>query len=133
MKVRNMNSIEDLLEQITDTLQKLYGLPAGTLVLFSCIVIGYVLKLFKKFPNDGIPIAVILWGGVLYPLIADSDNDLTLRVWLVRNLIIGLVIGFAAWLLHNKILSKLEEKLGLFGEKTTTTPDPLPPTTTPPQ
>lgn len=106
-----MNQIEAFLENSIDYLQKLEGAPAIVLVALCGIVLGYVLKRFKRFPNDGIPVAVILFGGVLYPLIADANNDLTLRVWLVRNVIIGLIINFVAWIFHNKLLKRFLDPL----------------------
>lgn len=106
-----MNQVESILETVTDYLQKLEGAPAVLLVVLSAIVLGYVLKRFKSFPNDAIPIVVILWGGVVYPLIADANNDLTLRVWLVRNVAIGLITGFVAWIFHNQILKRFLNKL----------------------
>lgn len=122
-----MNGIETFLQQITDYLQKLEGAPAAMLVLIACIIVGYALRYIKRFPNDGIPVAVILFGGVFYPFIADSNNDLTLRVWLIRNALIGLAIGFAAWLVHNQILSRIEDKFGLGPKtETTTTTEPKP-------
>ncbi len=118
-----MNSVESILETVTDYLQKLEGAPAIILVALSAIVLGYVLKRFKTFPNDAIPIVVILWGGVVYPLIADANNDLTLRVWLVRNVTIGLITGFVAWIFHNKILKRYLDRFIVKDE----TPEVKPP------
>lgn len=133
-----MDTLETLLTQVTGMLQKLDGLPATGLTILSCIVIGYVLRFIKKFPNDGIPVVVILWAGVFYPMIADDNNDITLRVWLVRNALIGLVIGFVAWIIHKQVLSRLEDKFGLFQGPVKEVPcvepaptQPQPPTTTP--
>lgn len=102
--------MEDTLETLIDYLQKVAGLPACALTVAVCVVAGYALRLIKKFPNDGIPLVVILLGGVLYPLIADANNTWTLRVWIVRNAGIGLVFGMAAWLLHNQILKRIEDR-----------------------
>lgn len=117
--------MEDTLETLINYLQKLAGLPAAALTVAVCIVTGYVLKCLKKFPNEAIPVIVILMGGVLYPLIADANNTWTLRVWIVRNAGIGLVFGLVAWLIHNQILKRIESKLGLF-----TDPPSSPPTET---
>jgi hypothetical protein len=129
-----MDSLETMIDQIVELLQRLYSAPAILLVLFTCWVLGYALRCIRKFPNDGIPIAVILWGGVLAPFIADTNSTLPLRVWILRNILVGLVCGFVAWLVHNKVLSKVEERLGLFGGKNdgsvpikTVTPPPATP------
>lgn len=119
-----MNQIESILETVTEYLQKLEGSPAVLLVVLSAIVLGYVLKRFKTFPNDAIPIVVILWGGVIYPLIADANNDLTLRVWLVRNVAIGLITGFVAWVFHNQILKRFLNKFSSRDETAEVTNSP---------
>lgn len=105
-----MNQVEDTLSKTVDWLQKLDGAPAIALVLFTCIMLGTILRFVRKFPNDGIPVAVVLWGGLFYPLIASDNNDITLRVWLVRNVLIGLIAGFVAWLVHKAIISRLEKR-----------------------
>lgn len=121
--------METTLQQISELLQnKLNGAPADLLVLIVCWVVGYLLRWIKRFPNDGIPIVVILMGAVVYPLIADDNNEITLRVWLVRNVAIGFGLGFGAWLTHTFILKWIENKLGLFvGDKTIVTPPVTPP------
>ena len=118
-----MNEIELFIDGIVDKLHKFEGAPAIVLVIVGCWIVGYLLRFWKRFPNDGIPIAVTLFGGVIFPLIADANNELTLRVWLVRNLLIGLGAGWFSWLSHNKVLSKIEDKLGL-GPKITETVEP---------
>lgn len=112
-----MDTIETTIDGAIATLNKLYGLPAIALVALSCIVVGYILRCIKRFPNDGIPIAVILWGAAFLPLLSDYTPG-KFRIWLVRNVFVGLITGFVAWLFHNKILSKIEDKLGLFNNST---------------
>jgi len=102
-----------MIETLNDLLQwldKIQGLSAGALVLLSCVVLGYVLRFIKKFPNDGIPVVVILWGAVAMLMLADPRaTSMPARVWTLRNLIIGLVIGLLAWFIHNFALKKLED------------------------
>lgn len=119
-----MDSIETLLDQAAKALNQLYGLPAGLLVLVSCIVVGYVLRLVKRFPNDGIPVVVILWGGAFLPLLADIESEMPWRVWFVKNLLVGLTIGLAAWLLHNKVISKIEDRFAMLFPGAVGTPRP---------
>ena len=102
--------LENSLDQITHSLQSLAGAPASTLIIIGCIILGFVLKRIKIFPNDAIPVVVVLTGAVLYPLIADDRNDLPLRVWIIRNALLGLAHGFAAWLIHNQVLSRIMPK-----------------------
>lgn len=102
--------MSDYIDQAINALNKLYGLPAAALVLLSCVAVGYVLRFIKRFPNDGIPVAVILWGAVAMSLVADSRAaNMSLRVWIVRNVLVGLGIGFGAWVTHKMVLSKIED------------------------
>lgn len=123
-------SIESLIESIVVHLQKLEGAPAVAILLVGCIIFGYLLKVIPMFPNNAIPMSVILSGAIVYPIMSDARNPMPLRVWMVRNVIIGLTIGFVAWMLHNKVLSRIEDRLGLFNkpkEPNETKPDPAPP------
>lgn len=121
-----METLDTLLTQLVDYLQRLYGAPAIVLVFFSCIVMGYCLRAFKRFPNDGIPVAVILWGGIVFSLIAPK-TDIPLRVWIGRNVLIGLIAGYVAWLIHNRLIKKAEERLGLFASPPQKIDPTLPP------
>lgn len=107
-----MNQINYYLETAVDLLNRLYGLPMGLLIIASCIVFGYVLKSIRSFPNDGIPVAVILWGIAFSLLTADPcSDDLPLRIWLAKYFCIGAILGFVAWMLHRLILSRIENWL----------------------
>lgn len=107
--------MEDTLNSIVGWLQKLEGLPAIALSWLVCWAVGYALRFIKRFPNEGIPVAVILFGGLFYPLIADANNTLTLRVWIVRNAGLGLIVGASAWLLHRYVLTRIEDKFPAIG------------------
>ena len=128
--------MNDWLDKAVATLNKLEGLPAVALVMGSCIVLGYVLRFIKRFPNDGIPVAVILWGAVAMSLVADArTSSMTLRVWIARNVFVGMILGLLAWLLHKTLISRLEDWLvtklpGLdrFLSDQTKTPGPPGPT-----
>lgn len=119
-----MNTLESELDHITDLLGPLYNLPSGTLVALTCLIFGYVLRYFRSFPNNAIPLAVILWGAVWFPVLCSFDGKTPIRVWIIRNVFIGLVIGFISWMLHNKFLSKVEDWLASRSSE--------PPPTTPP-
>ena len=140
-----MDKLDDILTQATELLSKLYGLPGGLLVLLSCLVVGYFLRIWKAFPNSAIPVVVVLWGPVFNMLIADPLADkLTIRIWLVKNFLVGVVIGGLAWLVHNKLLSRIEDKIPFLkgwlvpeevsddGKPTTTPADPAQPVVTKP-
>src|SRR5512135_2379766 len=123
-----MNEIESFLDTVVNLLNKINGLPSIAVVFLSCIVVGYVLRFVKRFPNDGIPIAVILWGAAFNPLLADLNSDMGWRVWFIKNFLFGLLWGYLAWLVHNKVLSKIEGSIPVIGDKLAgDKPTPIPP------
>jgi hypothetical protein len=101
---------------VTGILNSLYGLPGHMLVGLACIVLGYTLRFVKRFPNDAIPVVCILWGMIFNPLVADERiAGTSLRLWVARNILIGLIIGAGAWALHRYFLKKFEEKIPILG------------------
>lgn len=105
----------DSIESILGYLDKLQALPSIALVFASCLVMGYVWRFIKLkwFPNDAIPAMVILWGAIAYCVVADPAADgIHLRVWLMRNLMIGACDGFFAWLTHFIVLKRIEDFIG---------------------
>lgn len=102
----------DSINTTSEWLSKLYGLPGYVLVFLICLGIGYMLKQ-SRFPNDGIPVAVFLCGISLNMLIADPMADnFTIRVWLVKNGVIGGIIGTVAWLAHYKVFKRFKSYMG---------------------
>jgi hypothetical protein len=110
-------TLGDVLDQALGILDSLSGLPGHILVGISCIVVGYALRFFKRFPNDAIPLVCILWGMVFNPLLApDRALGTSLRLWAARNAIIGLIVGALAWALHRYVIKKFEDRLPIVGE-----------------
>lgn len=111
-------NIEGWLESAQSILSKLYGLPGGVLVLLSCIAVGYVLRLWKWFPDKAIPVVAIIWGPIFNTLLADpKSDDLPLRVWICKNVLVGLLIGVIAWVVHNKVIARFEDKIPFLGKQ----------------
>ena len=107
-----IEQLNGTLEQVTDLLGKLYGIPGYVLVFISCIVVGYVFRVVKTFPNSAIPYVAILWGPVFNMVIADPNaDDLPIRIWLVKNFLVGFIIAGGAWAFHNKLLKRVEDKI----------------------
>ena len=124
-----IENIDKYIQQIVDLLGKLYGLPSYAVVFIACIAVGYVLRLWKSFPNEAIPIVAIVWGAAFLPLVADPWEDGSpWRIWFFKNFLIGLIIGAAAWVFHNQILSKFEAKIPFLGPKLVEPPTTPPPT-----
>lgn len=99
----------DSIEQFLSFLDKIQGLSAAALVGLTCIVVGYLMRAIKPFPNEGIPVVVILWGAIGMLFLADPRaTNMPARIWTVRNLFVGLVIGLLSWFAHKLILSRIE-------------------------
>lgn len=107
-----MNDITKLVEWN----DKLMGLPSGVLVFLGCIAVGYLLRSIKRFPNDGIPLTVVLIGCILFMLVAPDQIGVTRRIWLTKNFLFGLIIGLSSWMIHKIVLSKVEDRLELIGK-----------------
>ena len=105
MNTNQLNQIDNVLSN----LDKLQGASAVTLVFLSCIVVGYILRFIKAFPNNGIPVVVVLWGGMFMGLIASGrSTTMPMHVWVIRNMLVGLIIGGAAWIAHYVVISRIE-------------------------
>jgi hypothetical protein len=100
-----MDFISDLFSQLT-------ALGPEMLVALIVIVLGYVLRFIPAVPNRVIPLACIVLGGVLYPLLGPVPKpDAAIRHPMIRLALIGILIGFLAWIGHNKFLKPIEDKI----------------------
>ena len=95
------------MSQIIQWNEQLYGAPSGVLLAAFAIALGYLLKSLPKFNNQYIPFVVVSLCTIGFMLIAPARTpDMALRIWLVRNFIIGFIIGFAAWTFHAQLLRR---------------------------
>lgn len=94
--------------------EQLNGAPFGVLIFCFVIGCGYVMKSIERIPNNWIPFTVILVATALFMAGAPARGEMSLRVWLVRNFLIGFTIGFMAWLAHRLVLKRIEKRLGIF-------------------
>lgn len=127
------------LEELLKLLDGIQGLPAVALVCFTCVVVGYALRFIRPFPNQAIPVVVILWGAVAMLLLADArPTTMSPRIWTARNFSVGLIVGMLAWLLHKLVLARIEDLIAkrfpgsndtAFFNKTDVAPEPPKPPT----
>jgi hypothetical protein len=93
-------------------IDRLYGLPGWAMTVMGCIVVGYVLKGVKSFPNGVIPVFVVTFGCILGVFFAgENPAKYDHFEWLIRNGVIGIVLGFIAWALHAQLIKRVEEKI----------------------
>lgn len=108
------------MENLTQWNDKLMGAPSGVLVLFLCLAAGYVWKMIRVLPNRFIPLIVMLTGAIIFVLLNWATPTVPL---IAKHFVIGFIIGFVAWLCHNKFLKHIERKLGLCDEKDAVEPN----------
>lgn len=100
------------MNDILKALENVQNLSAAAMTFAASIICGYILRCIKKFPNDGIPLVVILTGCINMMVLADPrSSEVPIRIWITRHLIAGAIIGFIAWMSHKAVLSKLEDYL----------------------
>ena len=81
-------------------------------VLVSCFAVGYVLRCWRRFPNDLIPLAVVFWGGFSNLMLCNEHGpSLTLNQERFLYGLIGMAIGLIAWIVHKKGLKKIENRI----------------------
>lgn len=101
--------MNEFLELVGRAIYGLYGLPGYMLVFLSCLVVGFIFKRIRAFPNDGIPALICLWGAVFNILVAEECKDgCNHRIWVARSLLIGIIIGFLAWRSHKYVKKKFQ-------------------------
>jgi len=100
------------MQTLIDWNEKLIGAPSGVLVFLLCIAVGYSWKAIRVLPNRFIPVLVMFAGAVAFPLLNWQHGDG--HQSFVRHSALGFIIGFVAWLAHNQVIKRIEEKLGLF-------------------
>jgi hypothetical protein len=102
----------ELLQIINDALTQLLKLTPEALLGLFIIACGYVLRGIKWLDNRWIPLVCCVLGGSLYPFIAkQASADPDLAHPYVRLVMIGFLIGLLAWVFHEKILSRIEDRI----------------------
>lgn len=120
----NTNAIPGL-ETFYQWNNALLGAPVGVLVGLLCLALGYALKVIPCIDNKWIPTAVIVAGVIFFPLLSERGETIY-RIWIAKNIVLGFIVACLTWLLHNKLLKRIEAKFGFFQETSTNEP------TTPP-
>lgn len=92
------------------TLNSIYNVTDAAYLIVACLVVGYVLKSIKPFPNTLIPVSVVIVGlvGSIF-LQPDAPSGIPHKAWNFKNGVCGLALGFLTWRFHKGILSKLDD------------------------
>ena len=96
----------DYLRILQDVFIQLKSAKAEMVVCVVVIAFGYVLKTIPFVNNRFIPSICIGIATITYPLIADESGaaPYSMRYPMVRQLMIGFMIGFTAWMVHRAFL-----------------------------
>lgn len=102
----------DEIKWIEDGINKLYGAPVWLLVVCLSIVVGYLLKAWKRYPNNFIPHAVVTVSAITNTVLMMPMRQpkQPLGAYILTQLIVGCVVGFCAWTFHRFVLKRVESK-----------------------
>jgi hypothetical protein len=85
--------------------------PNWLILACCCLILGYVLSKIESCPPQSIPAFVVLLGAFGNAVLAGGAPDERGFIsWTARNLFIGAIIGFLAWIGHNRLLRMLADK-----------------------
>ena len=100
--------MSEYLAKLSDALSSIENLPYLPLVFLSCIVMGWLLKRWSRYPNGCIPFAVVIMGVLNTCLLSlPMPQGELLVAWLIRKSLIGLIVGFLAWTAHAQVLKRI--------------------------
>lgn len=100
------------MDYLNDAANQLLALGPEALLGLVCIAICYGLKVWRWFPKRLLPLACLCLGAVFYPLITSPGQaPPDIRYPIIREVMLGGLIGFIAWIVHNKLLKKIEERI----------------------
>ena len=103
-------------KEITDFVAWAMGLSTAPFTVLATLAFGYVLRLIPKFPNGWIPITVITFATVAFPILAKHHVDDTTFQYMARTVFMGMIIGLGTIGLHERFISKFEDKIPLLGK-----------------
>lgn len=102
------------IEELVNTLSKL---GPEMFCIVACIAAGYVIRLIPVISNKWIPPVCILIAPCIYPFLTSfsrvSPDAVDPRM---RIILTGLVLGVMAFILHDKVIAKIEDKIPGFGK-----------------
>jgi len=120
--VPNPDEAKGWLDKIAAFNDYLNGAPLGVLLFGFAVGIGLLLRAWHQFPNRHIP-AILIAFTILFFCLGAPRGELILRIWIIRNILIGAIIGILAFFAHKFVANKYPSLADSNGD-TTVTPKP---------
>lgn len=106
-----MSNSADIISWGQRIVDAISGWPGWLLVAAAALAIGYALRNWKTFPNQLIPGFIMFFTSAVYPVLQGGEpGEPGWIKWTMKNALIGLLIGFIAWRVHNQGLKRLEKR-----------------------
>ena len=103
-------------EQITQWTDYLMSIGAAPFTVLACLTFGYVMRLIPPVNNKWIPVACVIIGVIVFPALASQHPDETKAQFIIKRLFMGMFLGLGSWAFHDKLISKIEDKIPLLGK-----------------
>src|SRR3990167_1605090 len=100
------------MDYLNDILKSIGTLGQEMLMALGCIAIGYVVRMLPGIPNKAIPYICIFAPLFIYPFLTNPGRvSPDVQNPIVRIELTALLIGVLAWILHDKVIAHVEDKL----------------------
>ena len=125
----NTNAVNNIVSAGTEIVDSVKSLGPELFTVLACVILGYALKFIPFIRNAWIPcILTFIAGPGIYCSVGSPDMEsmMWMRFPMARQVVLGIVWGFASWMVHRAFLrdSWIEKKLfGNGNNKTNTIPD----------
>ena len=101
---------------LNDLVGQLQNAGNEALIFAAAFILIYTIKNIPQIPNSLIPPGIIVLCSVLEVFMGDPGKIEPDASPTPRLAIIGMILGFVAWLAYAQVLKRIEAKLGLFQE-----------------
>ena len=95
--------------QIADSTNWLMNCGAPVFTIVAVIIAGYVLRVIPFYSNNLIPLAGLIVGAIVFPIL--NPHTALTAAFVTRSIIIGVALGYVATRFHDQIISGWEDKL----------------------
>lgn len=103
--------MNDVVQSAEDFLKILNKLSPDLFCLVGIVILGYMMRAVPSFPNKVVPFFWLVIGPLVYILMVKPNTDEIphniRNIWVYQGLR-GEILGAAAWFLHDKVLSHVE-------------------------